>query len=698
MIQLNTITGVILAYAGGRASVGQAQAAIDQQGNFSIPVSPQPAIQSVTLTPPQGSPYSPLVLSVALVPGITNITTQIDGALTTLGTFLGIPSAQVIGTDVRGFAIAESGGSGVSQIVAGSNVTIFPSGGTGAVTINASGGTSLPANQLDIAQAPYYASTAGATTTTTVGSTAPGSSVTVASSATWLAGHGICIPGAGAAGAAYVGAVTLISGSVFTVSPATSTTVANGTLVQHDCTAAFLAALAALATTGGTIWVPDGIYLVNGPLLDTGGANAILPMPVIANYTSPLLDISIKGYTLPNWGSSLVGTTISTAKNTGNLFGGYDSSSGGGYPNFTNVKLHLEQITLQGPANPGIVMVNASNLLAFSANHVLLTAPGGVPSNAAGAGILMPEVANEIQNEIHDVQVGGFYTGYRLGEHTWATKLEATTCVNGVVFDVGTNVNQPVGYLGNSISIGYMHVQECTHGIVGGANATVVNIQNASMELNGTDIIDSGNKLYGVINCLSPYSPYLCTVSGGTNVRINQTINGNGGNFNLIADKLLAAPAATVSFSAIPQYYRHLRLMIQARSDDPTTDANVGLYMQANGDTGANYQRQFMLGVNSTLVAGNEGSGAQVGVPIPSAMAFAGSAGSIVIDIPNYTGSTFIKSATMNDAYGSGRAFSLIYLTMSWAWNNTAAIAQLTFGCAGSNLVAGSRFTLYGLN
>lgn len=37
------------------------------------------------------------------------------------------------------------GGGGVSQIVAGTNVTVSPSGGTGAVTINASGGSGNPA-------------------------------------------------------------------------------------------------------------------------------------------------------------------------------------------------------------------------------------------------------------------------------------------------------------------------------------------------------------------------------------------------------------------------------------------------------------------------------------------------------------------------------------------------------------------------
>jgi hypothetical protein len=40
--------------------------------------------------------------------------------------------------------LSDVSGGGVSQIVAGSNVTISPAGGTGVVTINASGGSSTP--------------------------------------------------------------------------------------------------------------------------------------------------------------------------------------------------------------------------------------------------------------------------------------------------------------------------------------------------------------------------------------------------------------------------------------------------------------------------------------------------------------------------------------------------------------------------
>jgi hypothetical protein len=53
-----------------------------------------------------------------------------------------VDSGSGIGIGTAWLLIGGSGSSGVSQIIAGTNVTISPSGGTGAVTVNASGGSS----------------------------------------------------------------------------------------------------------------------------------------------------------------------------------------------------------------------------------------------------------------------------------------------------------------------------------------------------------------------------------------------------------------------------------------------------------------------------------------------------------------------------------------------------------------------------
>ena len=78
-----TITGKVAAFAGGIVTVTQSntRASIDEQGNFSVPVNSNPSSQTVKLFPPAGSPYAPLMLTVSIGAGATNITAQIAGAL-----------------------------------------------------------------------------------------------------------------------------------------------------------------------------------------------------------------------------------------------------------------------------------------------------------------------------------------------------------------------------------------------------------------------------------------------------------------------------------------------------------------------------------------------------------------------------------------------------------------------------------------
>ena len=91
-----------------------------------------PPIPFVSLTTTGTTGASTLISGVLNIPnyassGITLTTTGTSGASTLTGNVLNIPNYA-------------SGGGGVTSIIAGTNVTISPVGGTGAVTINATGG------------------------------------------------------------------------------------------------------------------------------------------------------------------------------------------------------------------------------------------------------------------------------------------------------------------------------------------------------------------------------------------------------------------------------------------------------------------------------------------------------------------------------------------------------------------------------
>jgi hypothetical protein len=153
-----------------------------------------------------------------------------------------------------------------------------------------------------------------------------------------------------------------------------------------------------------------------------------------------------------------------------------------------------------------------------------------------------------------------------------------------------------------------------------------------------------------------------------------------------IATITLASASATVTFSSIPQTYTDLMF---ASVWGPT--AGDDLYLQFNGDTGANYSTTWMGGNGTTATSGRKTSdtGIQPRTPAnqPSTVTTIYNA-----NIMNYANSTTYKTALGRYNYASGFTETDVGL-----WRNTAAITSLTFRCNASTFVAGSMFTLYGI-
>jgi hypothetical protein len=71
----------------------------------------------------------------------------------------------------------------------------------------------------------------------------------------------------------------------------------------------------------------------------------------------------------------------------------------------------------------------------------------------------------------------------------------------------------------------------------------------------------------------------------------------------LISSQVLGSTAGNVTFNAIPQTYRDLRLVI---SGTTTTNAVDALVMRYNGDAGSNYSVVYATGDGSTASSGNQ--------------------------------------------------------------------------------------------
>jgi hypothetical protein len=171
---------------------------------------------------------------------------------------------------------------------------------------------------------------------------------------------------------------------------------------------------------------------------------------------------------------------------------------------------------------------------------------------------------------------------------------------------------------------------------------------------------------------------------------------------DLISSNVLAAPAPTVTFTAIPGTFNHLKLVILAATD--SASENDYLVIEINADSAAHYDIAEAYtddGSTWNVASGNGLGGLSASVlKIPAASATAGAPGAVEIDIPCYAQTAFNKLVKMTGGYVDTRkaltdAAIAVFLGL---WRNTAAVTGISFAPAlGSNFVVGSAFYLYGI-
>lgn len=165
----------------------------------------------------------------------------------------------------------------------------------------------------------------------------------------------------------------------------------------------------------------------------------------------------------------------------------------------------------------------------------------------------------------------------------------------------------------------------------------------------------------------------------------------------LIQEQLLGVDVASVSFTSIPQNFRHLKLIIYGR----TTEVTVNNYftLRFNNDSGANYDFQQALITNATTSFSSnyaQTSGRIGDFPGASA-ARATQVGSAEILIPHYTGTTFEKNAICHSGQSagiSGNNLSSVINTIFW--RSAVAITRIDIFPSANNIKAGSIISLYG--
>jgi hypothetical protein len=179
------------------------------------------------------------------------------------------------------------------------------------------------------------------------------------------------------------------------------------------------------------------------------------------------------------------------------------------------------------------------------------------------------------------------------------------------------------------------------------------------------------------------------TSSGLAGDKYNVMTAGNN-YYEPLASRLLNTATASITFSDIPQGYKHL----QIRGIIANTGGLAGFAMTFNSDTSANYAWHYLQGSGTgNLVAGATTSTTSItgALGINTANIFGGS----ITDILDYKDTNKYKIARIFHGYdANGSGYSQIN---SGLWMSTAAITSITFTCGSGNFAINTRLSLYGL-
>ncbi len=162
----------------------------------------------------------------------------------------------------------------------------------------------------------------------------------------------------------------------------------------------------------------------------------------------------------------------------------------------------------------------------------------------------------------------------------------------------------------------------------------------------------------------------------------------------LIAEVVTSGSQASVTFSSIVSTYRHLKIVISARSTNATTTTTGRVIL--NGDTGANYSWKYY---NNAGAATNGADSAWTIGELNANTSPANTAGAAELVIYDYKSTTFQKSFVGSSYTRLGTLGIDNYPEVTGGtWLNTAAVTSITVSFLGGNFTDGSVVSLYGMS
>ena len=172
---------------------------------------------------------------------------------------------------------------------------------------------------------------------------------------------------------------------------------------------------------------------------------------------------------------------------------------------------------------------------------------------------------------------------------------------------------------------------------------------------------------------------------------------GAAGSYELISSTVLTGSAATVSFSSIASTYKHLEIRVASRTD--LAGSSDYIFMRFNSDTASNYTRHDIDGTGSAVEVDAGANQSSIRQSYTAGASLTANAfGASVTSVLDYASTSKFKTSRSLSGvtYASGTSGAIAL--MSGLWRSTSAVTSIELRPAfGTNFVAGSRFSLYGI-
>lgn len=165
------------------------------------------------------------------------------------------------------------------------------------------------------------------------------------------------------------------------------------------------------------------------------------------------------------------------------------------------------------------------------------------------------------------------------------------------------------------------------------------------------------------------------------------------GAYDALATINITANTSSITFTNIPQTYKHLQIREISRNTRAAAASNN--YINFNGDYGANYSWHGMDGNGSSI---NVYSGANQSLMLGLSVSNSSTANTFsasIYDILDYANTTKYKTMRILSGWDANGSGSMTF--WSGNWRNTAGLTMFSMYAQSGDYMPGSQFALYGV-